>query len=72
MKKRIGILLSGRGSNFEALAASVASGGIPHAEISLVISPGENAPGIESKGFAHEASKRAGDGEPNERVNPPC
>ena len=47
MKKRIGILLSGRGSNFEALAQSVASGRIPSAEISVVISHRENAPGIE-------------------------
>ncbi|HLW82771.1 MAG TPA: phosphoribosylglycinamide formyltransferase [Candidatus Acidoferrales bacterium] len=47
MKKRIGILLSGRGSNFEALADSVTSGRIPNAEISLVISHRENAPGIE-------------------------
>lgn len=47
MKKRIGILLSGRGSNFEALAQSVASGRIPNAEISVVISHRENAPGIE-------------------------
>ena len=47
MKKRIGVLLSGRGSNFEALADSVASGRIPDAEISVVISHRENAPGIE-------------------------
>jgi phosphoribosylglycinamide formyltransferase-1 len=47
MKKRVGILLSGRGSNFEALADSVTSGRIPNAEISLVISHRENAPGIE-------------------------
>jgi len=47
MKKRIGVLLSGRGSNFEALADSVANGRIPNAEISVVISHRENAPGIE-------------------------
>lgn len=47
MKKRIGVLLSGRGSNFEALADSMASGRIPNAEISVVISHRENAPGIE-------------------------
>ncbi len=45
--KRIGILLSGRGSNFEALADSVAAGRIPDAEIALVISNREGAPGIE-------------------------
>ena len=33
MTKRIGVLLSGRGSNFEALAESVAAGRIPGAEI---------------------------------------
>jgi len=47
MKKRIGVLLSGRGSNFEALADSVASGRIPNAEIAVVTSHRENAPGIE-------------------------
>jgi phosphoribosylglycinamide formyltransferase-1 len=47
MKKRIGLLLSGRGSNFEALADSVASGRIPNAEIAIVISNREGAPGIE-------------------------
>jgi phosphoribosylglycinamide formyltransferase-1 len=47
MKKRIGVLLSGRGSNFEALAASVAAGCIPNAEISIVISNREGAPGVD-------------------------
>jgi phosphoribosylglycinamide formyltransferase-1 len=47
MKKRIGVLLSGRGSNFEALAESVAAGRIPNAEIAIVISNRESAPGIE-------------------------
>ncbi|MFZ0639551.1 MAG: phosphoribosylglycinamide formyltransferase [Candidatus Acidiferrales bacterium] len=47
MKKRIGVLLSGRGSNFEALADSVSSGRIPNAEISVVISHREGAPGME-------------------------
>jgi phosphoribosylglycinamide formyltransferase 1 len=46
-KKRIGVLLSGRGSNFEALADSVAAGRIPNAEIAIVISNRENALGIE-------------------------
>jgi phosphoribosylglycinamide formyltransferase-1 len=46
MTKRIGILLSGRGSNFEALADSVAAGRIPDAEISIVISNREDAPGL--------------------------
>ena len=47
MKKRIGVLLSGRGSNFEALAESVATGRILDAEIALVVSNREDAPGIE-------------------------
>jgi phosphoribosylglycinamide formyltransferase 1 len=47
MKKRIGVLLSGRGSNFEALADSVSAGGIPDAEIALVLSNREGAPGID-------------------------
>src|SRR5258708_25966617 len=47
MMKRIGVLLSGRGSNFEALADSVAAGRIPEAEIALVVSNREGAPGID-------------------------
>ncbi len=43
MNKRIGVLLSGRGSNFEALAESVATGRIPNAEIAIVISNREGA-----------------------------
>lgn len=45
--KKLGILLSGRGSNFEAIADSVAAGRI-HAEIAVVISNRPEAPGIES------------------------
>ena len=45
--KSLGILLSGRGSNFEALADSVADGRIPDAEISIVVSNREAAAGIE-------------------------
>jgi len=71
MKKRIGVLLSGRGSNFEALADSVAAGRIPNAEIALVLSNREAAAGIErakarglaarvipSKGLEREAYDR--------------
>src|SRR5579863_5381347 len=46
MTKRIGVLLSGRGSNFEALADSVEAGRIPNAEISIVVSNREDAPGL--------------------------
>jgi len=71
MTKRIGVLLSGRGSNFEALAESCAVGRIPSAEIALVVSNREGAPGIErarargiparvipSKGLEREAYDR--------------
>ena len=47
MGKRIGVLLSGRGSNFEALADSVAAGRLPGAEIAVVVSNREGAPGID-------------------------
>jgi len=47
MKQHIGVLLSGRGSNFEALAESVSAGRIPNAEIALVVSNREGAAGIE-------------------------
>jgi len=47
MTKRIGVLLSGRGSNFEALAESVSTGGIPSAEISIVVSNKPGAVGLE-------------------------
>ncbi len=47
MKKRIAVLLSGRGSNFEALAENIARGRIPGAEIAVVISHREGAQGIE-------------------------
>ncbi len=45
--KRIGILLSGRGSNFEAIADSVAAGRI-QAEIAVVISNRAKARGLEA------------------------
>jgi len=46
-KKQLGILLSGRGSNFVAIADSVAAGRIPNAAIAVVISNRADAPGIE-------------------------
>src|SRR5713226_5319988 len=71
MNKRIGVLLSGRGSNFQALAESVTAGRIPHAEIAIVVSNREGAPGIQraetrgiktrvlpSKGLEREAYDR--------------
>jgi phosphoribosylglycinamide formyltransferase 1 len=71
MKKRMGVLFSGRGSNFEALADSVAAGRIPNAEIAIALSNREGAPGIDrakqrgiltrvipSKGLEREAYDR--------------
>jgi phosphoribosylglycinamide formyltransferase 1 len=58
MTKRIGVLLSGRGSNFEALAEAITAGKIPGAEIAIVVSNRENAPGLErarARGIAAEA-----------------
>lgn len=56
MKKRLGVLLSGRGSNFEALAESVAAGRIPDAEIVIALSNREDARGIEkARAFGIEA-----------------
>ena len=43
---RVGILLSGRGSNFLAIADSVAAGRIPDTEIAVVISNKAEAPGL--------------------------
>ena len=45
--KQIGILLSGRGSNFEAIADSIQTGSL-QAEIAIVISNRADAPGLES------------------------
>jgi phosphoribosylglycinamide formyltransferase 1 len=71
MTKRIGVLLSGRGSNFEALADSVAAGRIPGAQIAMVVSNRDGTPGIDkamqrgiatrvipSKGLEREAFDR--------------
>jgi phosphoribosylglycinamide formyltransferase 1 len=70
--KNLGVLLSGRGSNFEAIAKNIAAGGIPHARIAIVISNKHEAPGIEiarrlglktlvilSKGMQREEHDRA-------------
>lgn len=45
--KKLGILLSGRGSNFEAIADSVQAGRLA-AEIAIVISNRADAPGLET------------------------
>ena len=46
--KNLGILLSGRGSNFEAIAKNVAAGKIPDARIAVVISNKPDAGGLET------------------------
>ena len=43
---RIAILISGRGSNMVALAASVRAGRVPHTEVAVVISDQPNAQGL--------------------------
>lgn len=44
--KRIGILISGRGSNMVALADAISAGRIPNAEIAIVISDQPDAAGL--------------------------
>jgi phosphoribosylglycinamide formyltransferase-1 len=54
--KNLGILLSGRGSNFEAIAKNVASGEIRNARITAVISNKPDAPGLDlARGFGLNA-----------------
>jgi phosphoribosylglycinamide formyltransferase-1 len=68
--KRIGILLSGRGSNFEAIAQQIDKGNL-NAEVAVVVSNVESAPGLQrarergfdvfsanSKGLSREAFDR--------------
>jgi phosphoribosylglycinamide formyltransferase 1 len=60
---RLGILLSGRGSNFLAIADAITQGQIANAHIAVVISNRLDAPGIEaarSKGFAAEVIESKG------------
>jgi phosphoribosylglycinamide formyltransferase-1 len=60
---RIGILISGRGSNMLALADAVAEGRIPRAEIAIVISDHREAPGLvhaAERGMATLAIEREG------------
>ena len=46
--KNLGILLSGRGSNFIAIADSIDSGRIPNARIAIVVSNRDKAPGLQT------------------------
>ncbi len=59
----MGILLSGRGSNFLAIAEAIAHGRLEQAEIAVVISNRGNAPGIaaaRSLGFATQVIEAKG------------
>ncbi|MCA1581915.1 MAG: phosphoribosylglycinamide formyltransferase [Acidobacteria bacterium] len=47
-RARLAVLLSGRGSNFEAIADAIDAGSIPHAEIVAVISDTPAAAGLEA------------------------
>ena len=47
-ESRLGILLSGRGSNFLAIAESIHQGRIANAKIAVVISNRRDAPGIDA------------------------
>jgi len=51
------VLLSGRGSNFEALADSIAAGSIPDARIAIVIANREGTQGIERANVRGIATK---------------
>jgi phosphoribosylglycinamide formyltransferase 1 len=60
---RLGILLSGRGSNFLAIADAITQGQIADARIAVVISNRLDAPGIDaarSRGFAAEVVEPKG------------
>jgi phosphoribosylglycinamide formyltransferase 1 len=60
---RLGILLSGRGSNFLAIAEGIAQRRVEHAEIAVVISNRSDAPGIaaaRSAGFATQVVEARG------------
>lgn len=69
---RLGILLSGRGSNFLAIADAISSGKLPETEIAVVLSNKVDAPGLDaarargltaiavpSKGLSREEHDRA-------------
>ena len=60
---KIGILISGRGSNMVALIDAVKSGEIPNSEVAIVISDKPNAPGLEKardRGVATVVVERRG------------
>jgi phosphoribosylglycinamide formyltransferase 1 len=59
-KAKLGILLSGRGSNFLAIADHIAQGKLTGCEIAVVISNKADAPGLEaarSEGYGHRSAR---------------
>jgi phosphoribosylglycinamide formyltransferase-1 len=63
VRHRLGILLSGRGSNFAALADAIDSGRLPDAAIAVVLSNRADAPGLQlarDRGFPAHAVPAAG------------
>jgi phosphoribosylglycinamide formyltransferase-1 len=62
-KRRLGILLSGRGSNFLAIAEAIEQGLIPNAEIVIVISNRSDAAGLnaaQARGLATQTIEPRG------------
>ena len=60
---KIGILISGRGSNMVALVDAVKSGEIPNSEVAIVISDKPDAPGLEkarTRGIETDVIERRG------------
>ena len=57
-RRRIAILLSGRGSNFEAIADAIEKRAIPNAEIVAVISDAVDAPGLDRAACVASARAR--------------
>lgn len=63
MTTRVGILLSGRGSNMTALADAIRDGQVPGAELAIVISDQPQAAGLErasERGLVTKVIERAG------------
>jgi len=62
-RARLGILISGRGSNMIALADAVRDGGIPNAEVAIVISDQADAAGLnkaKERGIETQVIERRG------------
>jgi len=62
--KNLGILLSGRGSNFVAIADSIAAGAIPNARIAVVISNRPTPPGSKPPPARPQRNRHSSKGKP--------